>query len=65
MDGDRPHEIWRYDNIQGGVIFVFVDIDGTENFVLVHSTALYEIRNENWYRQFAMPNYLDPNGPVR
>lgn len=65
MDGARPHEIWRYDNIQGGVIFVFVDIDGTENFVLVHSTALYEIRNENWYRQFAMPNYLDPNGPVR
>ncbi|GIV49684.1 MAG: hypothetical protein KatS3mg038_0205 [Candidatus Kapaibacterium sp.] len=65
MDGARPHEIWRYDNIQGGVIFVFVDIDGTENFVLVHSTALYEIRNENWYRQFAMPNYLDPNRPIR
>ncbi|MCX8051485.1 MAG: GWxTD domain-containing protein [Chlorobi bacterium] len=65
MDGAHPHEIWRYDNVQGGVIFVFVDQQGTENFVLVHSTALNEIRNENWYRQFALPNYLDPNSPVR
>jgi len=65
MDAARPHEIWRYDNVQGGVMFVFVDVDGTENFILVHSTALNEIRNENWYRQFALPNYLDPNGPVR
>ncbi|MCX7929701.1 MAG: GWxTD domain-containing protein [Chlorobi bacterium] len=65
MDGAHPHEIWRYDNIQGGVIFVFVDQQGTGNYVLVHSTALYEIRNENWYRQFAMPNYLDPNAPIR
>ncbi|MCS7000008.1 MAG: GWxTD domain-containing protein [Candidatus Kapabacteria bacterium] len=65
MDGAHPHEIWRYDNVQGGVIFVFVDQQGTENFVLVHSTALNEIRNENWYRQFAMPNYLDPNARVR
>ncbi len=65
MDGAHPHEIWRYDNVQGGVIFVFVDQQGTENFVLVHSTALNEIRNENWYRQFAMPNYLDPNAPIR
>jgi len=65
MDGAHPHEIWRYDNVQGGVIFVFVDQQGTENFVLVHSTALNEIRNENWYRQFAMPNYLDPNSPIR
>lgn len=65
MDGAHPHEIWRYDNVQGGVIFVFVDQQGTENFVLVHSTALNEIRNENWYRQFALPNYLDPNRPIR
>lgn len=65
MDGAHPHEIWRYDNVQGGVIFVFVDQQGTGNYVLVHSTALYEIRNENWYRQFAMPNYLDPNPPIR
>lgn len=65
MDGAHPHEIWRYDNVQGGVIFVFVDQQGTENFILVHSTALNEIRNENWYRQFAMPNYLDPNAPIR
>jgi GWxTD domain-containing protein len=45
----REYEIWRYDAIQGGVIFVFIDMsnDGG-NFVLTHSTAQNEIRNDNW-----------------
>lgn len=50
FQGDtREYEIWHYDAIQGGVIFAFIDLsnDGG-NFVLVHSTALNEVHNDNW-----------------
>ncbi len=45
----REYEIWHYNAIQGGVIFVFIDIsnDGGE-YVLEHSTAQNEVRNDNW-----------------
>ena len=48
-----PYEIWHYDAVQGGVIFVFVDPDFAELFTLVHSTHREEIHNEVWYVQFA------------
>jgi GWxTD domain-containing protein len=45
----RAYEIWTYSNVQGGVIFVFVDMSaGYGNFELVHSTAQNEIHNDNW-----------------
>ncbi len=45
----RAYEIWRYDNIQGGVQFVFVDMgNATGDYGLVHSTARNELRNDNW-----------------
>lgn len=53
-DGAFPHEIWEYDNIQGGVIFVFVDKRGSGNVTLVHSTALNEHRDELWYKRYAV-----------
>ncbi|MEK7728868.1 MAG: GWxTD domain-containing protein, partial [candidate division KSB1 bacterium] len=34
----KPYEIWRYDNLQGGVIFVFDDRTGFKNYELIHST---------------------------
>ncbi|MFI5145080.1 MAG: GWxTD domain-containing protein [Ignavibacteria bacterium] len=45
----REYEIWTYNAIQGGVIFVFIDIsnDGGD-YVLTHSTAQNEVRNDNW-----------------
>lgn len=46
----KPHEIWRYDYIEGGVDFVFVDRSGFNNFELVHSTKRNEIINDNWQR---------------
>lgn len=45
-DGDiRPNEIWRYHSIEGGVIFVFCDVNGSSNFRLIHSTHSNELQN--------------------
>lgn len=46
----KPHEIWRYDYIEGGVEFIFVDRSGFNNFELVHSTKRNEITNPDWER---------------
>ena len=40
--------------VQGGVIFVFVDQNGLGEYSLVHSTYRTEIREDNWYRQYAL-----------
>ncbi|HJY63146.1 MAG TPA: GWxTD domain-containing protein [Ignavibacteria bacterium] len=45
----RAYEIWTYNSLQGGVIFVFIDKSaGYSDYELVHSNAQYEINNENW-----------------
>jgi len=46
----RPYEIWQYNNIQGGVIFVFVQKNSGGDYELVHSTHRNELRDENWDR---------------
>ncbi len=46
---ERAYENWRYDNVQGGVNFYFVDMGGFNDFKLVHSTARGEVYNPNWY----------------
>ena len=48
-----PYEIWHYDNIQGGVIFVFVDRNNFGDYTLVHSTHRNELHNENWVQDQA------------
>lgn len=50
---ERPYETWFYAEIQGGVYFYFVDIKDINNHILVSSTAVGEVRNDNWYQQFA------------
>ena len=48
----RAYEIWKYDNIQGGVIFVFVDLSNQSgDYTLVHSTARNELSDEDWQRR--------------
>lgn len=47
----RPYEIWSYNNIQGGVIFVFVQRTAGAEYELVHSTHRNELRNDNWDRE--------------
>jgi GWxTD domain-containing protein len=45
----RAYEIWTYNSLQGGVIFIFIDESaGYGNYILVHSNARNEINNENW-----------------
>ncbi|MGH7455200.1 MAG: GWxTD domain-containing protein, partial [bacterium] len=48
-----PHEIWTYNNIEGGVEFVFIDATGFNEYVLVHSTATGEISDSNWRQRRA------------
>lgn len=48
----RSYEVWFYSELQGGAYFYFVDLYKTGNFVLVHSNAMNEPYNENWYTDF-------------
>ena len=47
----RPYEIWSFNNIQGGVIFVFVQRTSGGEYELVHSTHRNELHDENWNRE--------------
>jgi len=42
------HEIWHYDNIEGGVIFVFADFQEFGEYLQIHSTKRGETINQNW-----------------
>jgi GWxTD domain-containing protein len=46
----RSYEIWTYNNVQGGVIFVFLQRDVSGDYELVHSTHRSELHDENWQR---------------
>ncbi|HEY6191236.1 MAG TPA: GWxTD domain-containing protein [Bacteroidota bacterium] len=48
-----PYEIWHYNNLQGGVIFVFVDRTGMGEYEQVHSTHRDELHDESWYDRYA------------
>ncbi len=46
----KPYEIWNYNQIESGVIFVFIDRSGFGDYKLVHSTKRGEIQDESWQR---------------
>jgi GWxTD domain-containing protein len=46
----RPYEVWEYNNIQGGVIFVFALRQQGGEYELVHSTHRNELHDESWGR---------------
>jgi GWxTD domain-containing protein len=46
----KPHEIWRYYQIENGVEFVFIDRSGFSEYILVHSTKRGELRDDEWKR---------------
>jgi GWxTD domain-containing protein len=51
----RAYEIWHYNSIQGGVIFVFVDMSNSAgDYGLAHSTARKELRNDDWERRLRL-----------
>jgi GWxTD domain-containing protein len=43
------YQVWRYDSIEGGVVFVFVDRNNLGNYRQVHSTKRGELTNQDWY----------------
>lgn len=45
------YEIWHYDQIEGGVIFVFVQLQGMGEYVQMHSTKRGEPQNQDWEEQ--------------
>jgi len=47
-ENTKPYEIWNFDQIQGGVLFIFGDLTGFRNYELIHSTARGEIQNPNY-----------------
>lgn len=61
----KPFEVWTYRNLQGGVVFYFVDYQMMQNHKLVHSTMRGEIRNEKWREMYAKPFGSDPNATSR
>ena len=46
----KPHEIWQYQQLEGGVIFVFADLTGFGEFDLIHSTYSRELHQPGWER---------------
>ena len=44
----RPHEIWIYYELEGGIEFIFIDETGYGDYRLIHSTARNEIHNRQW-----------------
>ncbi|HKI78935.1 MAG TPA: GWxTD domain-containing protein [Ignavibacteriaceae bacterium] len=44
----RPYEIWKYNEIESGVEFVFGDITGFSNYILLSSTKRGELNDPNW-----------------
>jgi len=46
----RAYQEWNYYEIEGGVVFYFIDIKGWGNYELVHSTARAELQDPDWQR---------------
>lgn len=51
-----PYEIWRYDQIESGVIFVFADYNFLGNYKQIHSNKRGEIYNRYWQKQINVEN---------
>jgi GWxTD domain-containing protein len=47
-EGLRPYETWDYNELQGGVIFVFADFSGFKDYQLLHSNLIGEVHYENY-----------------
>lgn len=62
QEGEKPaYEKWYYDELQGGVHFVFIDFRSNGYYQLVHSTAEGEMYNYNWYEQYILKQDPDAN----
>lgn len=53
LQDTKPYEIWTYEQIEGGVTFIFADITGFSNYILIHSTKRNEYHDVNWLSRIA------------
>ena len=49
----RPYEVWKYDGMEGGVVFIFGDLTGFSNYVLLNSTKRGEYEDPNWEQRIS------------
>ncbi|MCB0729841.1 MAG: GWxTD domain-containing protein [Ignavibacteriae bacterium] len=47
----KPYEIWYYNQIEGGVYFIFGDVTGFNYYQLLHSTMRGELQDPDWVRR--------------
>jgi GWxTD domain-containing protein len=47
----RDFELWVYERLEGGAVFIFVDVQGFGSYELVHSTKSGEYFDPNWGRK--------------
>jgi GWxTD domain-containing protein len=47
---EKPYQIWHSYRVEGGVIFVFADLQGYGQYRLIHSTARNELQDPDWQR---------------
>jgi GWxTD domain-containing protein len=47
----EPYDIWNYNSLQSGVVFIFLDRTGQGDYRLVHSNHRNELADENWYQK--------------
>ncbi len=61
----RPYEEWFYQQLpsQGPAEFVFVDLSGHAQYILVHSSAKGEVADPNWYNQYVKE--IDESGDLQ
>ena len=50
----KPYEVWTYNSIEGGVMFVFGDTMGISELELLHSNKRGEIADYNWQRRLTI-----------
>ena len=50
----KPYEIWKYESLEGGVVFVFGDVTGFNDYQLLHSTKRGEMRDDYWARKITV-----------
>ena len=46
------YEVWQYQSVQGGAMFVFVNTSGYGELRLVHSTVMDEIKDYEWQSRY-------------
>lgn len=49
----KPYEIWRYNELEGGVVFIFADLTGFSDYTLINSTKRGELSDPDWQRKIS------------